>query len=124
MRLLKQLYIQVLIGLGLAVIVGFAAPATAVKMKPLGDGFIALLRMLLGPIIFVTVVHGLAGVKDMRKLGRLGAKSLLYFETISTLGIVVGAIAVNVFRPGLGLHAKLEAPSAIIAGASAAASGE
>jgi aerobic C4-dicarboxylate transport protein len=122
MRLLKQLYIQVLIALVLAVIVGFAAPSTAVKMKPLGDGFIALLRMLLGPIILVTVVHGLSGVKDMRKLGRLGAKSLLYFEVVSTLGLVVGAIAVNVFRPGVGLHAKLEAPSAAIAGASAAAS--
>ena len=122
MRLLRQLYIQVLIALALAAVLGFASPATAVKMKPLGDGFIALLRMLLGPIILVTVVHGLAGVKDLRKLGRLGAKSLLYFEVVSTLGIVVGAVAVNVFHPGTGLHAKLELPGTNIAMASAAAS--
>jgi aerobic C4-dicarboxylate transport protein len=122
MKLLKQLYIQVLIGLALAAVLGFTAPATAVKMKPLGDGFIALLRMLLGPIILVTVVHGLASVKDMRRLGRLGAKSLLYFEVVSTLGIVVGAIAVNVFKPGVGLHAKLDmAMAPNIAGVSAVA---
>jgi aerobic C4-dicarboxylate transport protein len=122
MKLLKQLYIQVLIGLAAAVVVGFVAPATAVKMKPLGDGFIGLLRMLLGPIIFVTVVHGMANVRDMRKLGRLGTKALIYFESVSTLGIIVGGIAVNVFRPGVGLHAKLDnALPASIAAVSAAA---
>jgi len=108
MKLLKQLYIQVLIGLAAAVVLGFVAPATAVKMKPFGDGFVGLLRMLLGPIIFVTVVHGMANVRDMRKLGRLGTKALVYFESVSSLGIVVGAIAVNVFHPGVGLHAKLD----------------
>ncbi|MGA2963635.1 MAG: cation:dicarboxylase symporter family transporter [Candidatus Korobacteraceae bacterium] len=122
MKLLKQLYIQVLIGLAAAVVLGFVAPATAVKMKPLGDGFIGLLRMLLGPIIFVTVVHGMANVRDMRKLGRLGTKALIYFESVSTLGIIVGGIAVNVFRPGVGLHAKLDnALPASIAAVSAAA---
>jgi len=122
MKLLKQLYIQVLIGLAAAVVLGFVAPATAVKMKPFGDGFVGLLRMLLGPIIFVTVVHGMANVRDMRKLGRLGTKALVYFESVSSLGIVVGAIAVNVFHPGVGLHAKLDnALPASIAAVSAAA---
>src|SRR6202030_3717622 len=111
MRLLKQLYVQVLIGLAAAIVLGLTAPAVAVKMKPFGDGFIALLRMLLGPIIFCTVFHGLASVRDMRKLGRVGTKSLIYFEVVSTLGIVIGAVAANVFRPGEGLHAKFDTGS-------------
>jgi aerobic C4-dicarboxylate transport protein len=108
MRLLKQLYIQVLIGLAAAIALGLTDPALAVKMKPFGDGFIALLRMLLAPIIFCTVVHGLGQIRDMRKLGRLAMKSLIYFEVVSTLGIIIGAIAANVFHPGAGLHAKFE----------------
>lgn len=108
MRLLKQLYIQVLIGLAAAVVLGLAGPSLAVKMKPFGDGFIALLRMLLGPIIFCTVVHGLAQMHDMRKLGRLATKSLVYFEVVSTIGIIIGAVAANLFHPGAGLHAKFE----------------
>ena len=109
MRLLKQLYIQVLIALAAAIVLGLAAPSIAIKMKPLGDAFIALLRMLLGPIIFCTVVHGLAKIRDMRKLGRLATKSLIYFEAISTLAIIVGAVAGNLFRPGAGLHARFSA---------------
>ena len=109
MRLLKPLYVQVLIGAALAVALGLTAPALAVKMKPLGDGFISLLKMLLVPIIFCTVVHGLANIQDMRKLGRLGTKSLIYFETFSTLGLVVGALVGNVFHPAVGLHANLAA---------------
>lgn len=105
MRQLKKLHIQVLIALILAVLLGVFAPATAVAMKPLGDGFIALLRMLLAPIVFCTVVHGLSHVKDMRRLGRLGAKTLIYFEVVSTLGLFFGLLLVNVFKPGVGLHA-------------------
>src|SRR5579864_7522221 len=103
MRLLKPLYVQVLVALLVATSLGLVAPSIAVKMKPFGDGFIALLRMLLGPIVFCTVVHGLSQVRDMRKLGRLATKSLIYFEVLSTLGIVIGAIAANAFRPGVGL---------------------
>jgi aerobic C4-dicarboxylate transport protein len=109
MRLLKQLYVQVLIAVAAAAALGLAAPSVAVAMKPFGDGFIALLKMLLGPIIFCTVVHGLASIQDLRKLGRLGTKSLIYFEVFSTLGIVVGAVAGNVFHPGAGLHFNPEA---------------
>jgi aerobic C4-dicarboxylate transport protein len=105
MRLLRQLYIQVLIGIALAIILGIAAPGTAAAMKPLGDAFIALLRMLLAPIIFCSVVLGLTHVGNMGQLGRLAGKALLYFEVMSTLGMVVGFIAVNIIQPGLGMHA-------------------
>ena len=108
MRVLRPLYVQVLVALVVATVLGLAAPSFAIKMKPFGDGFIALLRMLLGPIIFCTVVHGLSQVRDMRKLGRLATKSLIYFEVLSTLGIIIGAVAANVFRPGVGLHGNFE----------------
>jgi len=108
MHLLKPLYIQVLIALALAAVVGLAAPSLAIRCEPMGDGFIALLRMLLGPIVFCTVVHGLSQVQDMRKLGRLATKSLIYFEVLSTLGIVIGAVAANLFHPGVGLHGKFD----------------
>jgi aerobic C4-dicarboxylate transport protein len=95
-------------------------------MKPLGDGFIALLRILLAPIIFCTVVHGLANIRDMRKLGRLGTKAIVYFEVVSTLGLATGFALANLFKPGAGLHAGILAEnpalSAGIANASAAAS--
>ncbi|GAB2900667.1 dicarboxylate/amino acid:cation symporter [Paraburkholderia jirisanensis] len=96
---------QVLIALILAVMLGCWAPGVAVSLKPLGDGFIGLLRMLLAPIVFCTVVHGLSHAQDMKRLGRLGAKTLLYFEVVSTLGFMAGLLLVNLFKPGLGLHA-------------------
>ncbi|MGJ5133215.1 cation:dicarboxylate symporter family transporter [Bradyrhizobium oligotrophicum] len=105
MAIIRQLYVQVLIAILLAIAVGLLAPEAAVQMKPLGDAFIALLRMMLGPIIFCSVVLGLTHVRDMRQLGRLAFKSLLYFEILTTLGMVVGFIAVNVSQPGDGLHA-------------------
>lgn len=104
--ILKQLYVQVLIGIAIGIILGLLAPAFAIKMKPFGDAFIALLRMLLAPIIFLTVVHGLANIRDLRKLGRLGIKALLFFEGISTLGLAMGSALVNIFKPGVGLHAS------------------
>jgi aerobic C4-dicarboxylate transport protein len=105
MKFLRQLYVQVLIALVLAIILGVLAPATAADMKPLGDAFIALLRMMLAPIIFCSVVLGLTHVRNMSQLGRLALKALFYFEVMSTLGMVVGFIAVNIFVPGEGLHA-------------------
>ena len=112
MKQLKKLHVQVLIGLACAVVLGLAAPQWAMAMKPLGQGFIALLKMMLAPIIFCTLVQGLAHVKDMRKLGRLGLKSLVYFEVVSTVAMVVGFVLVNVFQPGAGLHATNMAESA------------
>ncbi|WP_075256820.1 cation:dicarboxylate symporter family transporter [Herbaspirillum camelliae] len=115
MKQLKKLHIQVLIALACAVILGITAPQTAIAMKPLGQGFIALLKMMLAPIIFCTLVHGMAHVKDLRKLGRMGVKSLVYFEVVSTLAMVLGFVMVNLFQPGAGLHAAnmLESNEAI-----------
>ena len=105
MSLFRQLYIQVLLGVLAAIVVGLALPDVAVKMKPLGDAFIALLRMMLAPIIFCSVVLGLTQVANMRQLGRLALKALIYFEVATTLAMILGFVAVNVFRPGDGLHA-------------------
>lgn len=116
MRLLRKLYIQVLIAIALAIAFGLLAPHEAVKMKPLGESFIGLLRMMLGPIIFCTVVHGVGHIKDFRRLGRLGVKTLLYFEVVSTLAMLTGFAIVNIVRPGDGLHAN-----ALSAGENAAA---
>lgn len=102
---LRQLYVQVLIAMVLAIILGLALPETAVKMKPLGDAFIALLRMMLGPIIFCSVVLGLTHISDMRQLGRLALKTLVYFEVVTTVAMALGFVVVNLFRPGEGLHA-------------------
>ena len=109
-----KLHVQVMIALVLAVVVALVAPETAVAMKPLGDAFIALLRMLLVPIVFCTVVHGISHVQDIRRLGRLGLKSLVYFEVVSTLGLFVGLVLVNAFKPGVGMHAvHLEATARV-----------
>jgi aerobic C4-dicarboxylate transport protein len=105
MALLRQLYIQVLIGIALAVVLGVVAPATAIEMKPLGDAFISLLRMMLAPIIFCSVVLGLTHVRDMGQLGRLAFKALLYFEVMTTIAMAIGFVVVNVVEPGVGLHA-------------------
>jgi aerobic C4-dicarboxylate transport protein len=105
MAIVRQLYVQVLIAIVLAIILGIVSPGTAVEMKPLGDAFIALLRMLLGPIIFCSVVLGLTHIRDMRQLGRLAFKALLYFEVLTTIGMVLGFVVVNAVQPGDGLHA-------------------
>src|SRR5688572_5982003 len=105
MSIFRQLYIQVLLGVLAAIILGLTAPGVAVSMKPLGDAFIALLRMMLAPIIFCSVVLGLTQVANMRQLGRLAFKALVYFEVATTLAMILGFIAVNLFRPGDGLHA-------------------
>ena len=120
MALLRKLYIQVLIAIVLAIALGLAAPTLAVQMKPIGDGFIALLKMMLGPIIFCSVVLGLTHVRDMRQLGALAGKSLIYFETLSTIGMVVGMVIVNVFKPGVGLHAANLAATKAVQDASVA----
>ncbi|MDR3531977.1 MAG: cation:dicarboxylase symporter family transporter [Rhodopila sp.] len=105
MKIFRQLYVQVLIGIVLAIILGIAAPNVAAEMKPLGDAFIALLRMLLAPIIFCSVVLGLTHVSNMSQLGRLAGKALIYFEVMSTVAMILGFIVVNVVEPGAGLHA-------------------
>jgi aerobic C4-dicarboxylate transport protein len=107
MKLLAKLYIQVLIAMVLAIALGLLAPTIAIAMKPLGTAFIALLKMLLGPIIFFTVVHGIAHIGDFRRLGRIGIKTLIYFEVVSSLAMGVGFTVVSLVRPGDGLHAQM-----------------
>jgi aerobic C4-dicarboxylate transport protein len=105
MAILRQLYVQVLVGILAAIALGILAPGAAVAMKPFGDAFIALLRMMLAPIIFCSVVQGLTHISDMRQLGRLALKALVYFEVLTTVAMGLGFVAVNVFQPGAGLHA-------------------
>jgi aerobic C4-dicarboxylate transport protein len=104
MKIFKVLYIQVLIGISLGAILGYFRPDIAVEMKVLGDSFISLLKMLVGPIIFTTVFLGVSHSGDMRKVGRVGGKALLYFETVSNFALALGLIAVNVFKPGKGFN--------------------
>jgi aerobic C4-dicarboxylate transport protein len=96
------LYIQVLIAVGLGITVGHCWPDTGKALKPLGDLFINLVKMIIAPIIFCTVIHGIASMSDMKKLGRIGGKTLLYFLIVSTFALVLGLIVVNVVKPGAG----------------------
>jgi aerobic C4-dicarboxylate transport protein len=100
----RQLYVQVLVAVVIGVILGYLSPKYAVAMKPFGDAFIALIRMVIGPIIFCTVVTGIAGMRDMRKVGRVGGKALLYFEVISTVALFFGLVAGHIFHPGTGFN--------------------
>src|SRR5438552_17766700 len=98
----RVLYIQVLIAIALGVALGNYFPDTGKAMKPLGDGFIALIKMMIAPIIFCTVVHGIGSMSDLKKVGRVGGKTLLYFEMVSTLAPVVGLLAGEGLQPGRG----------------------
>lgn len=101
----RTLHFQVLVGIILGIALGFFFPSAGAAMKPLGDGFIKLIRMMIAPIIFCTVVVGIANVSDMRKLGRIGLKALLYFEVVTTLALLIGLIVVTVVKPGAGINA-------------------
>ena len=104
-RLTSHLYFWVLLAILAGGTLGYTNPAVAVRLKPLGDGFIALVKMLISPIIFCTVVLGIAGAGDMKKVGRVGGKALIYFEVVSTLALIIGLIVINVVRPGHGFNA-------------------
>ena len=96
----RILYVQVLIGVALGIGIGACFPDAGKAMKPLGDGFIKLIKMIIAPIIFCTVVHGIASMSDMKKLGRIGGKTLIYFEVVSTIALIIGMVFVNVLKPG------------------------
>jgi aerobic C4-dicarboxylate transport protein len=100
-----RLYFQVVTGIILGVLLGFVWPETGAAMRPLGDGFIKLIRMIIAPIIFGTVVVGIAKMGDMKDVGRIGIKALVYFEVVSTLALVVGLVVVNLLQPGVGINA-------------------
>ena len=100
----KILYVQVLFAIFVGIVLGHFWPDTGVAMKPLGDGFIKLIKMIIGPIIFCTVVTGIAGMSDMKKVGRVGGKALLYFEVISTFALLIGLGAAHLLKPGVGFN--------------------
>ena len=113
-----RLYFQVVTGIILGVLLGFFWPETGAAMRPLGDGFIKLIRMIIAPIIFGTVVVGIAKMGDMKEVGRdRHARRSIYFEVVSTLALVVGLVVVNVLQPGAGINAD---PGALDANAVAA----
>src|SRR6476469_3357312 len=101
----RHLYVWVLRAIIVGDTIGYVSPATGVALKPLGDGFIALVKMLISPIIFCTVVLGIAGAGSMKKVGRVGGKALLYFEVVSTFALIIGLIVANVLKPGSGFNA-------------------
>jgi aerobic C4-dicarboxylate transport protein len=101
---LQSLYFQVLTGIGLGILLGVFYPSIATDMKPLGDGFIKLIKMLIAPVIFCTVVSGIAGVSSMKAVGKTGGYALLYFELLSTSALIVGLIMVNWLKPGVGMN--------------------
>jgi aerobic C4-dicarboxylate transport protein len=102
--LYKSLYFQVIVAIVLGVLLGHFYPETGAAMKPLGDGFIKLIKMIIAPIIFCTIVVGIAGMEDMKKVGKTGAYAVLYFEILSTVALIVGLVVVNVFQPGVGMN--------------------
>jgi len=106
-KIYQHLYFQVLTAIAMGVLLGHFYPDTAEAMKPLGDGFIKLIKMIIAPIIFCTVVTGIAGMEDMKKVGRVGVKALLYFEIVSTLALAIGLVVVSVIQPGAGMNADV-----------------
>ena len=112
----RLLYVQVLLAVALGILVGALFPDAGKSLKPLGDAFIKLVKMLIAPIIFCTVVHGIASMGDLKNLGRVGAKTLFYFEVVSTLALLIGLVVVNLLQPGNGISfdpEKLDAKKAI-----------
>src|SRR6201991_3296006 len=100
----KILYVQVLIAIVLGVLVGYFYPTLGKELKPLGDGFIALIKMMIAPIIFCTVVHGISSMGDLKRVGRVGLKALIYFETVSTVALAIGLLVGEVLQPGRGFN--------------------
>src|SRR5438477_11438463 len=100
----KKLYVQVLIAIALGILLGAVWPSLAIDMKPLSDGFITLIRAVLPPLIFATITVGIAKMGDLRRVGAVGVRAIIYFEVVSTIALVVGLIVGNLWQPGAGLH--------------------
>src|SRR6267378_3189800 len=103
----SHLYFWVLVGMVLGILVGHFIPEVGIKLKPLGDGFIRLIRMVIAPIIFTTVVVGMAGMGNLKRVGRIGLKAFLYFEVMTTLALIIGWLVVKIFQPGAGMNADI-----------------
>ena len=100
-----HLYFWVLVAMALGVLAGRFFPQAAIQLKPLGDGFIRLIRMVIAPLIFTTVVVGIAGMDSLKRVGRIGLKSFICFEAMTTLALIIGWVVVEAFRPGAGMNA-------------------
>ena len=103
-KLLSSLYIQVLVAISIGIFLGHFYPELGTAMQPLGTAFIKLIKMIIAPIIFCTVVVGIAGMEDMKKVGKTGGYALLYFEIVSTIALIIGLVVINVVKPGVGMH--------------------
>ncbi|HKQ83025.1 MAG TPA: cation:dicarboxylase symporter family transporter, partial [Steroidobacteraceae bacterium] len=103
--LYRSLYFQVVIAILLGIALGHFYPELGAQMKPLGDGFIKLIKMIIAPVIFCTVVSGIANMQDVKKIGRVGGKALIYFEVVSTFALVIGLFVANIIQPGHGFNA-------------------
>jgi aerobic C4-dicarboxylate transport protein len=104
MRILKSLYFYVLVAIATGIILGIYFPDFAAQLKPLADGFIKLIKMMIAPLIFCTIVTGIAGMQNTREAGRVGVKAILYFEILTTVALIIGLVIVNVFHPGSSMH--------------------
>ena len=113
----RSLYVQVLIAIAVGILLGTCWPHFAQQLKPLGDGFIKLIRLLIAPIIFCTVVTGIAGVAKLRDVGKAGGLALLYFEVVSTIALLIGLVVVNVVKPGVGRKRRRREPRCTRGGA-------
>jgi aerobic C4-dicarboxylate transport protein len=104
MRYLKSLYVQVIIAILIGILLGALYPAFAIQLKPLGDGFIKLIKMMIGPVIFCTIVNGIAGMENTKKVGRVGIKAIIYFEIVTTFALLIGLGVINLLKPGVGMN--------------------
>src|ERR687890_2757395 len=104
--LYKQIYFWVLVGIVLGILVGHFFPAAGTALEPVGTSFVNLIKMVIAPVIFCTVVSGIAGMQSMRRVGRVGVKALVYFEVLSTVALIIGLVVINVLRPGEGVNAE------------------
>ena len=103
MKYLKVLYVQVIIGIALGVLTGWLFPAFASTAKLISETFIHMIKMVITPVIFLTIVLGITGAGDLKKVGRVGGKGLIYFEVVTTLALIIGLIVANVLKPGAGI---------------------
>lgn len=104
-HIFKSLYFQVIVGILVGIFFGVYFPDFAVKLKPLGDAFIKLIKMVIAPLIFSSIVIGIAGMQDVKKVGKIGLTSIIYFEVMTTIALIIGLIFVNVIQPGTGMNA-------------------
>ncbi|MEI7526029.1 MAG: dicarboxylate/amino acid:cation symporter [Mariniphaga sp.] len=104
MKYLNSLYLQVIIAILTGILIGTFFPVFAVQLKPLGDGFIKLIKMMIGPVIFCTIVNGIAGMENTKKVGVVGVKTIIYFEIVSTFALLIGLVVINIFKPGVGMN--------------------